>query len=188
MGETLIAISKYNTDTLDPPHTYVPWVVVDKKPIHLTFNNISAIVCDEWSRLNDAVSLSPTTSPLSLPWSPVLILHSPTRRALRRSAANFLRPQRRWRRPVCATCDEVRRMPCSRETINGVRQHFNGLRSAKVRSEKEREHKKALLHLLRPPSWRLPLSPPLHRAAQMDTPSGGSKVDPTSLSFLWAAA
>ena len=33
-----------------------------------------------------------------------------------------------------------------------------------------------------------PFPPPLHPAAQMDTPSGGSKVDPTSLSFLWAAA
>mmetsp|Transcript_12384 Transcript_12384/g.34472 ORF Transcript_12384/g.34472 Transcript_12384/m.34472 type:complete len:211 (-) Transcript_12384:108-740(-) len=54
LGQELIAISRHNTESLNPPHTYVPWVVVDKKPVFQNYDNISAIVCEEWARLNDA--------------------------------------------------------------------------------------------------------------------------------------
>ncbi len=53
LGQELIMKARYKTEFLDPPHTYVPWVTLDKKPIHENFSNISQEICAELDRLNN---------------------------------------------------------------------------------------------------------------------------------------
>jgi len=52
LGKWLTIIAMKKTEELNPPHTYVPWVTVEGRPIYDTFKNISNIVCAEWAKLN----------------------------------------------------------------------------------------------------------------------------------------
>mmetsp|Transcript_3077 Transcript_3077/g.8167 ORF Transcript_3077/g.8167 Transcript_3077/m.8167 type:complete len:240 (-) Transcript_3077:74-793(-) len=53
LGQELLRAARFQTEFLDPPHTYVPWVTLDKKPIGENFSNISKLICAELDRLNN---------------------------------------------------------------------------------------------------------------------------------------
>ncbi|BBN06521.1 interferon, gamma-inducible protein 30 [Marchantia polymorpha subsp. ruderalis] len=47
-GEKIVRAFGAETDSLDPPHKYVPWVVVNGTPLYEEYEDVEKIVCDAY--------------------------------------------------------------------------------------------------------------------------------------------
>ncbi len=58
-GAALIAAAAAATAALDPPHRYVPWLVVDGLPVGGETGNLAALVCAAYRGVRPAACLAP---------------------------------------------------------------------------------------------------------------------------------
>jgi len=49
LGEKLTRAALKETAELQPPHTYVPWLVVDGEPAYDDYENVAALVCEAYT-------------------------------------------------------------------------------------------------------------------------------------------
>ena len=62
LGDALYEKARLATEALNPPHTFVPWVVIDGQALEMKFNQFYDLLCNAVEAGNPSVTCSPSST------------------------------------------------------------------------------------------------------------------------------